>query len=342
MLGKAGTAATASFTMTQEVRQLVVALVTFALRWLPLAERMFMFFSIPPTVIMMFISTIAASCIGEPKHQNGQWRPPSNKKQLQSSGAICRALSQVLQLINELPAASAKYMFARCLAEQMLDANIRDSSDLLAINRVTLQEAFARTIHQLQGSLRSDSVRLGSLMTGSKGTGSQVETAEKYARELLWLAEKMRESSCLSDAAAQWSKAGYAGLPIYVLNSVPRIQQTLIRLTTVLVNAIDRNKELVEDEVLFDMLSTWMPLLCKVTTSLDGSALTTAERKESEAGLRGTILSLPPADQELMLSIWLQEYSWSSSDWPNLHQAYEEFCGKARMSAAQAAMYIGK
>ena len=53
---------------------------------------------------------------------------------------------QILALLNEIPAASSKYLFAMTMAERIMEGNARhDHIELLQVNRAALSSAFART-----------------------------------------------------------------------------------------------------------------------------------------------------------------------------------------------------
>ncbi|KAL2607745.1 hypothetical protein R1flu_026318 [Riccia fluitans] len=69
-----------------------------------------------------------------------------------SSGMV-QALLQILALVNELPASSMKYNFARNLAEQILAENARHGQGFECVNRMALSAGFQRTLGILHGTL---------------------------------------------------------------------------------------------------------------------------------------------------------------------------------------------
>lgn len=83
-------------------------------------------------------------------------------------------------------------------------------------------------------------------------------------------------------------------------------------------------------QVKFRMLMLWLPLFSYASNGLTFPILTEYERAEMERVMEELIMSLPPADQEVILNNWLQDYAVSSSDWPNLHRCYEKWCRSSR------------
>ncbi|XP_024541117.1 uncharacterized protein LOC9647674 [Selaginella moellendorffii] len=68
--------------------------------------------------------------------------------------AIGRALSQVLELVNDIPASSRKYEFARSLADKMMYDNVEQGGQSLReVNRMALETGFLRTVYMLASSL---------------------------------------------------------------------------------------------------------------------------------------------------------------------------------------------
>lgn len=68
-------------------------------------------------------------------------------------GPVGRALFQVLALVNDIPATSVKYEFARALADQMVDENQEHGTYLEDVNRAALSAGFQRTVQLLTRSL---------------------------------------------------------------------------------------------------------------------------------------------------------------------------------------------
>lgn len=83
----------------------------------------------------------------------------------------------------------------------------------------------------------------------------------------------------------------------------------------------------------YRLLLLWLPLMCRAFHSGDGPILSTSEKQRTEEGLRRIILNLSHSEQEVLFSNWLYEYSWSSSDWPNLQPQYVAWCERARKVA---------
>ncbi|KAL6988819.1 hypothetical protein U1Q18_014573 [Sarracenia purpurea var. burkii] len=78
------------------------------------------------------------------------------------------------------------------------------------------------------------------------------------------------------------------------------------------------------------MLALWLPLLCYADNGLAFPVLTGYEKAETERTIDEVITSLPPMDQEVLLTNWLQDFSISPSDWPNLHISYDRWCQSTR------------
>lgn len=74
----------------------------------------------------------------------------------------------------------------------------------------------------------------------------------------------------------------------------------------------------------------WLPLLCNATHGGDGPIFSSSEKCDAERLLEQAIMGLPQADQELILSTWLQEYAMSQSDWPNLQNCFNNWCHATR------------
>ncbi|XP_038893039.1 uncharacterized protein LOC120081928 [Benincasa hispida] len=67
---------------------------------------------------------------------------------------LTRALSQILAILNEMPASCQKYQFTMAMAEKMMEENARSGQiELLQVNRAALSAAFARTSSLLYDSL---------------------------------------------------------------------------------------------------------------------------------------------------------------------------------------------
>ncbi|KAL0539240.1 hypothetical protein IC582_023423 [Cucumis melo] len=67
---------------------------------------------------------------------------------------LTRALSQILAILNEMPASCQKYQFTMAMAEKIMEENARSGQiELLQVNRAALSAAFARTSSFLYDSL---------------------------------------------------------------------------------------------------------------------------------------------------------------------------------------------
>ncbi|KAL2632074.1 hypothetical protein R1flu_016760 [Riccia fluitans] len=70
-----------------------------------------------------------------------------------SGCAIGRSLSQVLALVNDLPASSKKYAFTRALAEKIIYENSNHGYGYESVNRMALSAGFKRTLTLLTEGL---------------------------------------------------------------------------------------------------------------------------------------------------------------------------------------------
>lgn len=57
--------------------------------------------------------------------------------------------------------------------------------------------------------------------------------------------------------------------------------------------------------------------------------------QETEEAVQRIISLLSHDKQELIFAAWMQEYSWSPSEWPNLSSAYSLWCERARELAVR-------
>ncbi|KAG7031869.1 hypothetical protein SDJN02_05910, partial [Cucurbita argyrosperma subsp. argyrosperma] len=293
---------------------------------------------------------------------------------------LTRALSQILAILNEMPASCRKYQFTMAMAEKMMDENAKGGQfELLQVNRSALSAAFARTSTLLYDSLKrtrdfEERTRAGSwpsriiaalpfgdyvtpylklvdlavsavrtivpkaetlnarrsetgIMEGESG-GDVV--AEKLGQELIWMTNKLREYGAVDEAILQWSFAGC--LASVSVGCNPRIQWCFVKISATLFQDLagKEMEEMITSEVKFRMLSLWLPLLCYARNGLTFPALMRYEKDETERAVNQIIGTLPPMEQELVLTNWLQDYAISASEWPNLQPSYDRWCNSTR------------
>ncbi|CAO2815503.1 unnamed protein product [Amaranthus hypochondriacus] len=275
-------------------------------------------------------------------------------EQLVNSGitldtAIARAIYQLLLLMNSIPTSSRKYEVVRSLAENLIDENLKEGSELLRqVNCVVMSKAFASTLTQIEAALLdqenrsaldqrevSSSFGLGRVMRAAKGWYQVKESGEpsveKMAAELLWLAHKMEESGGGEVVVEKWAYARNLGSA--ALAAEPRVQESLVKLTAFLIkHAKDLGKTQQQKETKTKMLTTWLPLLCRASNGTDAPTLSTSERGEIERALEEiTDMIENNENKEKVLSLWLHHFAQCpSSDWPNLHGCYLQWCSGAR------------
>ncbi|KAH0852577.1 LOW QUALITY PROTEIN: hypothetical protein HID58_090239 [Brassica napus] len=281
-----------------------------------------------------------------------------------SVSSLGRALCHVLALMNEIPVTSRKYHFTMGMAEKIMEENaLSCNAELLDVNRTALASSFARTTARLQDSLKrsrtadetfgglplrlvsalplggyvASSVRglttaintarsladmAGNLLSQSKrresalvrAGGSQeneVELAvEKLAEELLWMTEKLRRYGAIEEGIKRWSYA-----------------------SALLIGELARDTTQVPGQVKFRLLANWLPLFSHARNGLAFPVLTGYERVEVERAIDKAISTLPALDQEILLTNWLQDFSVSASEWPDLTPAYDRWCHSIRQMA---------
>lgn len=286
---------------------------------------------IPFSIFSSLLSSLALT------HKEAlRWASQGKRKQ-QMGDAIGRALNHALQLVTDLPTSSPKYNFAQTMAEEILANNAAQKTPLLHVNRAALARAFVRTINHLEAALRRErgSTRIGQLIekynswtTLMEVTATEGDRAEKLSRELQWLVDRLSDCGGIEDAILHYSRG--ATLAAASLSAGPRVQSNLVKLTALLCRSIGQDFCLVPFEAQFRLLLIWMPLLCRATHSGDGPIFTAREKQETEDAIQRIVSSLHPERQEMIFSEWLQEYSWSSSDWPNLSNAYTGWCDHVR------------
>ncbi|KAF9608265.1 hypothetical protein IFM89_008550 [Coptis chinensis] len=298
----------------------------------------------------------------------------------EGDSSIARALSQMVSIMNEIPVTSRKYEIVRCLAEKIIDENIEDGCDvLLEVNRTVLSNAFAKTLSQLEmalveqereranvingpGSLGVLDYRLnwvwnavrvvgnGAMNRLGGGYGLMEEvtskpvgwSAEKFAAEILWLAQKLAACGNGEDAVCRWGSA--SNLALLAVSADPRIQCTLVKVSAFLFKQAketalegkgtegDETKREEHRQRRMMMLTSWLPFLCRASNGTDAPILSNGERKELERVLEETIEMLRQEDeQEKVLALWLHHFtSCPSSDWPNLQTCYARWCDTSR------------
>lgn len=304
----------------------------------PMAEQLLTLAVLPLVLPYTVVASCAGTAMTAQRDITQTWAARSSVKN-RPDGAIARALSHALALVTELPTSSPKYAFTRAMAERMLAENASLEHPLLAVNKTALARAFRRTLQLLETALRRQkgSTRLGQMIErytwASLNEFGSIEgdKAEKLAQELLWVVEKMGECDGIDEVCWQWSRAHI--LASMSLTSTPRIQRSLVRLSAILCRAIGNDTVYVTNQVRFRFLLLWLPLFCRATHGGDGPIFSNWEKQETEEALQNAIAPLSAPDQELIFATWLEEYSWSISDWPNFQKSYGQWCQRARLQA---------
>ncbi|KAI3421665.1 uncharacterized protein J3R85_012022, partial [Psidium guajava] len=171
----------------------------------------------------------------------------------------------------------------------------------------------------------------GRQLAGAAGMDEGEMVAEKLAQELLWITNKLRDFGSLDEALEQWSFA--SGLASLCLGASPRVQGFVIKIFAILSGELRRESASIPTEVKFGLLTLWLPLCCHGSNGLSYPTMTGLEKVEAERAMDEVISSLSAIDQEVILTNWFQEFTVSSSDWPNLQLSYDRWCQYTRKLA---------
>ncbi|KAJ4897789.1 Uncharacterized protein Rs2_24583 [Raphanus sativus] len=191
----------------------------------------------------------------------------------------------------------------------------------------------ARSLADMAGNLLSQSKRRESALVRAGGSQeNEVELAvEKLAEELLWMTEKLRRYGAIEEGIKRWSYA--SGLASLSLTAAPRVQGLMVKISAVLIGELARDNTQVPGQVKFRLLANWLPLFSHARNGLAFPVLTGYERVEVERAIDKAISTLPALDQEILLTNWLQDFSVSASEWPDLTPAYDRWCHSIRQIA---------
>ncbi|CAN7106364.1 unnamed protein product [Brassica rapa subsp. narinosa] len=187
-----------------------------------------------------------------------------------------------------------------------------------------------RSLADMTGNLLSQSMRRESALVRAGGfQENEVELAvEKLAEELLWMTEKLRRYGAVEEGIKRWSYA--SGLASLSLTAAPRVQGLLVKISALLIGEMARDSTKVPGQVKFRLLANWLPLFSHARLGLAFPVLTGYERVEVERAIDKAISTLPALDQEILLTNWLQDFSVSATEWPNLTPAYDRWCNSTR------------
>ncbi|XP_068646536.1 BTB/POZ domain-containing protein At1g63850 [Aristolochia californica] len=163
---------------------------------------------------------------------------------------------------------------------------------------------------------------------GPAESGGEAPVSEKHAQELLWLANKMRGCGAVEEAVVQWSFA--SGLASLALTANARVQGAIVKISAILMREAARGEFETQKQLKFHLLALWLPLFCFASNGYTYPFLTCSEKTEMERVLEDLISALPPTDQEIILLNWLQDFTISSSEWPNLQRCYDRWCRSSR------------
>ncbi|GJP43770.1 hypothetical protein CLOM_g3187 [Closterium sp. NIES-68] len=249
--------------------------------------------------------------------------------------------------------------------------------NLSEANRRALLQAFSRTISRLEGSLKrgqaassfgltqildqvsrgaaaaaavavAASGGVGSGINGNGGNGASGEIrrlsggsggdniqAEKLSQELLWLVLKLQGRKGIEEVVEVWAEARM--LSELAVRSSPRVQLNLLKLTCIVLDLVSSRVVSCDVKTQEHLLLHWMPVLCHCPNTSDGLLSTDSNRQRTEEDICSIIARLAPASQELVYVAWLHEFTWSTSDWPNLHPAFLQWCDSSRSNPELAA-----
>ncbi|XP_022744453.1 uncharacterized protein LOC111295280 [Durio zibethinus] len=190
-----------------------------------------------------------------------------------------------------------------------------------------------RTVRSVRGGVWTKVGR------GREDVNRSGNSAEKLAAELLWLAQKLSACGFVEEAVDQWASA--SNLAWLSLSAEPRLQGSLVKVSAFLfkqakdmgfeVEMTEEGNKESHRQTKMNMLTSWLPLLCRASNGTDVPMLRTSERGELEKVLEVTIEKLEQEEQEQVLSLWLHHFTYCpSSDWPNLLASYVRWCTTSR------------
>ncbi|XP_059625489.1 uncharacterized protein LOC132268706 [Cornus florida] len=165
-------------------------------------------------------------------------------------------------------------------------------------------------------------------LVGASGGESSDIVAEKHAHELLWITNKLRACGAVDEALVQWSLA--SGLASLSLTGNPRVQGFIVKISAILIGELTRGELEVPRQIKYRLLVLWLPLFCYAENGLAYPVLSGYEKGEMERTMDELISTLPALDQEVILTNWLQDFTISTSDWPNLQMSYDRWCRSTR------------
>lgn len=87
---------------------------------------------------------------------------------------------------------------------------------------------------------------------------------------------------------------------------------------------------MISSQIKFRILLFWLPLFCHASNGLAYPVLSRFEKMEVERAIDEALSTLPAADQEVILTNWLQDFTIAASDWPNLQYSYDRWCQSSR------------
>ncbi|KAG6654802.1 uncharacterized protein LOC122309140 [Carya illinoinensis] len=153
-------------------------------------------------------------------------------------------------------------------------------------------------------------------------------TAEKLAQELLWMTTKLRDYGAVDEALVQWSFA--SGLASFSLTANVRVQGFIVKISAILFRELVGEDLVISSQIKFRILLFWLPLFCHASNGLAYPVLSRFEKMEVERAIDEALSTLPAADQEVILTNWLQDFTIAASDWPNLQYSYDRWCQSSR------------
>ncbi|XP_041009748.1 uncharacterized protein LOC121253886 [Juglans microcarpa x Juglans regia] len=153
-------------------------------------------------------------------------------------------------------------------------------------------------------------------------------TAEKLAQELFWMTTKLRDYGAVDEALVQWSFA--SGLASFSLTANVRVQGFIVKISAILFRELVGEDLVISSQVKFRILLFWLPLFCHASNGLAYPVLSRFEKMEVERAIDEALSTLPAADQEVILTNWLQDFTIAASDWPNLQSSYDRWCQSSR------------
>lgn len=109
------------------------------------------------------------------------------------------------------------------------------------------------------------------------------------------------------------------------------LTETLFHILVRMLQALQKGEVVSPRPVRLAMVTTWLPVVAKLSNHADDSFDKDNELKRSlEGGLGALVVTLPMLDQEMIFKIWIGACLKCRKAWPDLSDAFHSWCSKLR------------